>query len=365
MSAKNVEVKLASASYEIKIDSGNLKKLGSELVRFSPTKVFVLYDENVKPHLKVVCQSLNEQSVEFETYEVPAGEASKSIAQAAQIWEFLADQRADRRSIIVALGGGVVGDLAGFIAASFARGIPFFQVPTTLLSHVDSSVGGKTGINLSAAKNMVGAFWQPVGVLIDIDTLSTLEDREYLSGLAEVIKYGLIMDAPFFEKLEKHAKGLVSRDRDLLIDVIAHCCSLKAQVVQEDEKETTGRRAILNYGHTFAHAFETVFGYGKYLHGEAVAVGMLCAGSLALQLGRVTEDFCRRQLALLESVGLPTSVANSSVSDLIAVMQRDKKNVDDIIRFIMPDRIGNVELIATPIDRKLIEDSLINFMQPS
>ena len=272
-------------------------------------------------------------------------------------------KRADRKSMIIALGGGVVGDLAGFVAASFARGIPFFQVPTTLLAHVDSSVGGKTGINLSSAKNMVGSFWQPSGVLIDIQTLSTLNDREYISGLAEVIKYGLIMDGDFFEELENESEKLVSRNEDFLIDVIARCCQLKAQVVQEDEKETSGRRAILNYGHTFAHAFETTFGYGEYLHGEAVAIGMLCAGHLAFRLDRVPLSFCERQWELMKTVGLPTTVRHASVDELVSVMRRDKKNIDNVIRFILPDKIGNVEMISSPVDPGLIEESIQEFME--
>lgn len=297
-----------------------------------------------------------------ETIEIPSGEKSKSVEQASRVWEFLTSKRADRQSLVVALGGGVVGDLAGFIAATFARGIRFFQVPTTLLAHVDSSVGGKTGINLSSAKNMVGSFWQPVEVLIDTRTLSTLDQREYLSGIAEVIKYGLIMDREFFEQLEDSVEGLVNRDDQLLIDVIAHCCRLKAQVVEEDEKETTGRRAILNYGHTFAHAFETVFGYGQYLHGEAVAVGMLCAGELARKLGLVDKSFCERQLNLIRRVGLPDSVANTDVDSLIEVMRRDKKNVDDVIRFILPEAIGKVSLMSAQVDRQLIADSMRPFM---
>lgn len=357
-----VRVELAHSPYTIGILAGGLDQLPRRLAAHSPTKVFVLYDENVKPHLAILESAFATELVEFEVFEIPSGEGSKCIELATSIWQFLAEKRADRKSMIVALGGGVVGDLAGFVAASYARGIPFFQVPTTLLSHVDSSVGGKTGINLPNAKNMVGAFWQPAEVLIDIQTLSTLEDREYVSGLAEVIKYGLIMDQPFFEKLEANVDKIAQRDDEFLIEMIAHCCRLKSQVVIEDEKETSGRRAILNYGHTFAHAFEAQFGYGEYLHGEAVAVGMLCAGRLAEKLGMVDESFCSRQHALIEAVGLPTQVARCEATPLIEVMQRDKKNVDDIIRFILPDRIGNVTLISQPIDRQLIVDSMQEYM---
>ena len=362
MTESTVKVELAAASYDICIDTGNLPTIAAELEKLSPTRVFVIHDENVHPHWQVVQQALGSCSFPMDDFEVPAGESSKSLSMAEKIWEFLADRRADRKSLVLALGGGVVGDLAGFIAASFARGIPFYQVPTTLLAHVDSSVGGKTGINLSSAKNMVGAFWQPQGVLIDIATLNTLADREYVSGLAEVIKYGLIMDEAFFQQLEEQAPGLVKRDPALLIEVIAHCCRLKAVVVQEDGRETSGRRAILNYGHTFAHAIETTFGYGQYLHGEAVALGMLCAGDLARRLGRVDDSFCERQFQLIQSVGLPTAIRPVNPNSLIDVMRRDKKNVDDIIRFILPDRLGHVELISEPIAHELIVASIERYL---
>jgi 3-dehydroquinate synthase len=209
---------------------------------------------------------------------------------------------------------------------------------------------------------MVGAFGQPSGVLVDIDTLSTLHDREYISGLAEVIKYGLIMDREFFEKLEDHSAKLVLRDREFLVEVITRCCQLKAQVVLEDEKEISGRRAILNYGHTFAHAFETTFGYGEYLHGEAVAVGMLCAGYLAFRLDRVPLSFCERQLEIMKKVGLPTAVRQAPMDQLLAVMQRDKKNIDSIIRLILPVKIGEVEMITHSVEPQLIEESIQKFM---
>lgn len=365
MTESIVRIKIPSAEYQIRIGAGNLNQLPQEIDSHSPTRIFILFDENVEVHLQRALTAFADsplKSSQIETFKVPSGEGSKCIAMAEKIWEFLAEKRADRRSIVVAFGGGVVGDLAGYVAASYARGIRFYQVPTTLLAHVDSSVGGKTGINLASAKNMVGAFWQPEGVLIDIQTLTTLDQREYRSGLAEVIKYGLIMDEPFFEKLESNASGLVDRNESLLIDVISHCCRLKAQVVEEDEKETSGRRAILNYGHTFAHAFETEFGYGKYLHGEAVAVGMLCAADLAFRLGRISSEFCERQKRLIEGVGLPVAVEKTDPERLIAIMKRDKKNVDDRIRFILPNGIGSVELVEETISSELITKSIEAFL---
>jgi 3-dehydroquinate synthase len=276
---------------------------------------------------------------------VPAGEASKSAEQAAALWNRLVELRADRSTVVVAVGGGVIGDLGGFVAATFARGLSFIQIPTTLLAHVDSSVGGKVGINLPAAKNIVGAFWQPAGVLIDLDTLATLPDREYRSGLAEVVKYGVILDADFFRYLETHIAELNARQPDVLEYIVARSCRLKADVVEQDEREETGLRAVLNYGHTFCHAIETVTGYGAYLHGEAVAIGMVCASRLAQALGRIGPEITERQEQLLRALGLTTAVGDLNHDDLLAAMQRDKKSHLGRLRFVLPSRLGHVELV--------------------
>ena len=211
----------------------------------------------------------------------------------------------DRKSVVVALGGGVVGDLAGFLASTFARGLTFIQIPTTLLAQVDSSVGGKVGVNLPQAKNMVGSFWQPAKVVIDPIVLATLDDANFQSGMAEVIKYGLIMDLPLFEHLERSVKVINDRDNDALSKIIAWCCRCKATIVEEDEHEIFGRRAILNYGHTYGHAIEAVFGYGRFLHGQAIAIGMTCTARLARNLGLVNQHFLDRQTALFRAYGLP------------------------------------------------------------
>ena len=363
MKIKTVSVKLADCDYDIEIGTGNLSRISSMVSDLSPSKVYLVFDENVECYCQDIQSALKQVGFNPLTLRIPAGERSKTIEQASLVWEFLTRHHADRQSLIVAIGGGVVGDLAGFIAATYARGLPFFQVPTTLLAHVDSSVGGKTGINLKAAKNMVGAFWQPSGVLIDTETLSTLEDREYISGLAEVIKYGVIMDADFFGLLERESIGLKNRDAELLVEVISHCCQLKALVVHEDEKETTGRRAILNYGHTFAHAFETVLGYGKYLHGEAVAVGMTCAAHLAEELQLVPLDFRQRQTDLLQAVGLPVVVEPTELEPLVDVMRRDKKNLGDQIRFILPTKMGHARLFDDVLPDSVIHSALQQVMQ--
>jgi 3-dehydroquinate synthase len=233
----------------------------------------------------------------------------------------------------------------------------FFQVPTTLLAQVDSSVGGKVGINLGGAKNMVGSFLQPLGVLIDTDTLDTLPKREYVSGMAEVLKYGVILDADFFADLEKCSSLLMRRDRDTLVRVIARCCRLKADVVEKDEREETGQRAVLNYGHTFAHAFETLLGYGELLHGEAVSIGMQCAARLAEILGRVDASFVARQHSLTAALGLPVVVPKLDPQRIIETMMHDKKVEHGRLRFVLPTGMGHVELVGN-IDPEAVRAAL-------
>jgi len=341
-----VRVDLGSRSYDIEIGSGLLSSLGVFVAsRNTVHHAVIIADANVASFASRVEQSLLAVSARTTLLSVPPGEESKSIAVAERLWNELLEAQTDRKSLVIAVGGGVIGDLAGFVAATFARGLPFFQVPTTLLAHVDSSVGGKVAVNLPAAKNMVGVFWQPSGVLIDVDTLRTLPEREYRAGLAEVVKYGVILDEHFFGTLERHWEALLNRDPATLVDVIAHCCRLKAQVVSQDERETTGLRAVLNYGHTFGHAVESVAGYGEFLHGEAVAIGMTCAARLARILGRIDEATVHRQQQLLERLALPTALPAFKHQELIAAMRHDKKVEFGKLRFVLPSRIGHVELV--------------------
>ncbi len=345
---QNVHVHLAERSYDIEIGAGNLNRVGPLLAeRARVTHAVMITDENVEePHAARAAESLAAGSVAVDLMVVEPGEATKAIDTAATLWEQLLEVGADRKSVVVAVGGGVVGDLAGFIAATYARGIRFFQVPTTLLAQVDSSVGGKVGINLPEAKNMVGAFLQPLGVLIDTATLETLDPREYRAGLGEVVKYGVILDAELFEYLEANVAGLAARDHDVLRHVIARCCRLKADVVEKDEREEIGLRAVLNYGHTFGHAFETLLGYGELLHGEAVAIGMLCASRLAERLGRVDAELTARQHKLLTALGLPTAVPPLDADRILRSMMHDKKVQHGRLRFVLPDSLGHVELVA-------------------
>jgi len=351
-----VPVSLGSRSYDIEIGSGNLAAIGATIgAQAPPTRTCVITDAHVEPlYAEEVTASLAAAGIETGLFSVPAGEQSKSIATADRLWNELLAAGADRGTLVVALGGGVVGDLAGFVAASFARGLPFWQIPTTLLAQVDSSVGGKTGVNLPAAKNMVGAFWQPRGVTIDTQVLATLPAREYRAGLAEVVKYGVILDAEFFAWLESESDAVTRKEDAALRHVIACCCQLKADVVRQDEREEHGLRAVLNYGHTFAHALEAATAYGQLLHGEAVAIGMQCAARLAHRLGRVDDQFVTRQTALLDALGLETAVPALDPVELTDLMQHDKKTVGGQLRLILPTRLGHVELVDD-VERAAVE----------
>ncbi|MCL4116661.1 UNVERIFIED_CONTAM: hypothetical protein GTU68_013967 [Idotea baltica] len=309
----------------------------------------VIFDTNVEnPHASRVINSLTENGWKISTIGLAPGEGTKCQETISKIYDQLVEQKTDRQTIVVAVGGGVIGDAAGFAAASYNRGIPFVQCPTSLLAHVDSSVGGKTGINHPKGKNLIGAFHQPIGVYIDLSTLETLPDREYKSGLAEVIKYGVILDEPFFDYLEHNVAGLNDRSPEVMQHIIARSCQLKADVVEADEYERTGLRAVLNYGHTFAHAFEALSNYNQLLHGEAVSIGMIYASRLAEKLGRIPSEVTQRQLDLLNAVGLPVRLSAEmklATADIIDRMKLDKKTVDGQLRFILPTKMGHVETV--------------------
>ena len=343
-----VPVKLAERSYEIHIGAGQLQNIGALLVKCRNTRhAVVITDSNIEsPHGETVVESLLEAGIDVGVAITPPGEDTKSLDFAEQLWQNLLEMKADRNTVVVAVGGGVIGDLAGFVAATYARGLDFYQAPTTLLAQVDSSVGGKVGINLPLAKNMAGCFWQPLAVSADLTVFDTLPEREYRSALAEVVKYGMILDAAFLDYLEGRVDEVLARDNSVLMHVVARCCQLKASVVEADEREISGLRAVLNYGHTFAHAFEAVAGYGALLHGEAVSIGMICASHLAARLKRIDDALTTRQQALLERFGLPTTPPALDCESLLASMRHDKKNVNGNLRFVLPSRAGHVEIVA-------------------
>jgi len=340
--SKTVHVDLGERSYDIHI--GADPAIGEAIA--GATAALIISDSNVDPLYGDGCeQHLRARDLRVGRAVVPAGEVSKDLVVARGLYDRCFEAGLDRRSVIVALGGGVVGDLGGFVAATFLRGVPYLQVPTSLLAMVDSSVGGKTGVNVPQGKNLIGAFYQPIEVVAALSSLATLPDREYRSGLAEVVKYGIIWDAEFFALLEDNVPNLLERDQRLLEDVVARCCEIKAEVVARDEKES-GLRAILNFGHTLAHAIENVAGYGAYLHGEAVSIGMAYAARLSLLLRGLPAEDAERIVRVLADLGLPVVMSGGADAGdwnrMRTAMSSDKKAVASVPRFVLADSIGSV-----------------------
>lgn len=336
---KTLQVALGKRSYPIYIGEQLLTQTELFAAHIKGKEVLIVTNETVAPlYLDTVKETLANYRVE--TVILPDGEQYKTFEVLQAVFDGLLQARMSRQTTIIALGGGVIGDMAGFAAACYQRGVPFIQVPTTLLSQVDSSVGGKTAVNHPLGKNMIGAFYQPQCVFADIDTLNTLDDRQLSAGLAEVIKYGLINDADFFDWLEANMAGLVARQPELLTQAIARSCQDKADTVAADEREQ-GVRALLNLGHTFGHAIETGCGYGVVLHGEAIAIGMVMAADLSQRLGWITSTDVERIKSVLQAAGLPITVPDEMTAgrfmDLMAV---DKKVQDGAIRLILMRGIG-------------------------
>lgn len=354
---QTIDVALADRSYPIHIAPQLLDDFSSQadwLARYQ--RAVIITDSNVsKLYLKSFKRRLKKQISVVDSAVCPAGEKAKVIEIAYSIWQKMVGFEADRKTLLVALGGGVVGDLAGFVAATFLRGLDWLQVPTTLLAQVDSSVGGKVGINLPQGKNLVGAFWQPSAVWIDPLVLQTLDRREFQAGMAEVIKYGMILDSDLFAYLEANVKDIIGLDRQRLSHLISRCCQLKADVVAADEREVSGQRAVLNFGHTYGHALENVSGYGQILHGEAVAVGMICATRLAIALDRVDREVLPRLESLVQAFGLPTRFPDVDHQAILTAMQTDKKKVNQSVNLILPRSIGSVELVPWPGDSEVME----------
>lgn len=346
-----LRVELGERSYPIRFGSGLAPNVGDQVVawRTKGRKVAVVIDETVaKLHGAWLATAFPECPV----MTVPAGEGSKTVAVFGQVLEFLALQRLDRGAVVAAVGGGVIGDLVGFAAASFLRGVDFLQVPTTLLAMVDSSVGGKTGINLAAGKNLAGAFHQPRAVFIDTGFLATLPEREFAAGAAEIVKYGLLGDAPLYAELA--TRPLVSAADLRTAAIVRQCCALKAAVVQEDERETkaSGGRALLNLGHTFGHAVEQVTGYKRYLHGEAVGLGLAAAARLSEHLGLLPAGEAEEIERAVAAHRLPVRLEPAlELGALMAAMQRDKKVRSGRLRFVVLAGIGNAQTHeAVPVD---------------
>lgn len=356
---KTLTVNLNERSYPIHIGQNLLGKPELLAPHIHGQQVLVVSNETVAPlYLEKTLTALSEY--QCESVILPDGEQYKTLDTTTLIFDALLKNHFDRQCTLIALGGGVVGDITGFAAATYQRGVNFIQIPTTLLAQVDSSVGGKTGVNHPLGKNMIGAFHQPQCVLIDIETLNTLEDNQLSAGLAEVIKYGLIRDAGFFDWLESNLDALLARDPGKLAYAIEHSCQNKAEVVAADEKES-GQRALLNLGHTFGHAIESGMGYGAWLHGEGVAVGMLMAADLSHRLGSMTESQVQRIQQILEQARLPVTPPPELDSDrFLELMAVDKKVMAGKIRLILLNDIGD-SYISDNYDPKLLRETLDEF----
>lgn len=349
---EKIKVELGENSYEIFIG----ENLFEEAAKFSSgKKTLIVTDENI---FKLYGETLRKifSGLNFEIKIIPAGETSKTLAQAENLYTCAIESQLDRKSLIIALGGGVVGDLAGFVAATYLRGINFIQVPTTLLAQVDSSVGGKTAVNHRLGKNLIGAFYQPKAVFIDVATLKTLPAREIKAGLGEVVKYGVISDADFFSYLEQNIEGILSGNVEVLKQIIKRSCEIKAEVVSADEKES-GLRRILNFGHTIAHAVEEETGYKKYCHGEAVAIGMIGAALISQKLNYVDAAKVARLKNLIESFGMYTYCENCNVEGIYKALFRDKKTISGKLNWVLMKDFGDVE-ITDKVPEKIIREAL-------
>ena len=337
-----LNVDLDERSYPIYIGTGMLGQADLITRHIQGRSALIVSNDTVAPlYLAAVQQALDGKQIRYDQIILDDGEQFKTMASIETIIDLLLTNRHDRRTTVIALGGGVIGDVAGFAASIYQRGVNFIQIPTTLLSQVDSSVGGKTGVNHPLGKNMIGAFYQPQCVIADIDTFNTLPARELSAGLAEVIKYGLIHDREFFDWLEVNIDGLSNLDQDLLAQAVLVSCQNKARVVELDERES-GLRAILNLGHTFGHAIETVMGYGNWLHGEAVAAGMVMAIDLSIREGLVDETVRQRAVTLLQRAGLPVIPPTEiTVEQYLDAMAIDKKNVDGKIKLVLLNALGD------------------------
>ena len=360
MKKKKILVPLNNNSYEVIIEQGIINRIGEELHQIGinkDRKILIVTNKEISDLFgKKVLISLKKYNFSANIFNIKSGESFKNLASLSDIYNTAFEFGLDRNSLIIALGGGIVGDVAGFAAATWLRGIEYIQIPTTLLSMVDSSVGGKTAVNHPKGKNLIGAFYQPKAVFIDPDTLETLPAREFKAGMAEVIKYGIIKDKILFEYLEndKNREKILNLETESLMQIINNSIKTKAFVVSEDEKEN-GIRAILNYGHSFGHVIENLCGYGEYLHGEAISIGMRIAGDIATEKNLWLREDALRQNNLIESYGLPTQIPTIKKNEVIKILMGDKKVRDGKMRFILPKNIGEVDIFNDIEDSQFLK----------
>ena len=362
------EVETTGGNYPVWVGWGILDDIGKKTKEYlSPSCVYIITDESILEHARKVQISMEKSGIASHMYIVPPGESSKTLETVQQIYSWLAGRKAERRHLIVAVGGGVIGDMAGFVAATYLRGMPFVQVPTTLLAMMDASIGGKVAVDLPQGKNLVGAFYQPKFVLSDVETLVSLPERELNSGWAEAIKHGLILDQDLLGIFENRVNEVRSLDRDIATEIIRKSVAIKANVVSRDERETLGIRILLNYGHTIGHAIESSTGYTKYLHGEAVSIGMMAAAKIGQFVGVLREEEVIRQENVLKAYGLPVRAQGLDAKEIIEATTSDKKTSDGIVNWVLLKGLGNaVTNNKIPINHVLdAVNFVIKDVQPS
>ena len=350
----------STGNYQVLAGWGILDQLGERLKQLGISgTAYIVSDENVfVPYVRKAQISLEHNGIPVHCYTISSGESAKSLEMAQHMYQWLVERKAERKHAIIAVGGGVVGDLAGYVAATFLRGLPLVHVPTSLTAMVDSSIGGKVAVNLSKGKNLVGAFHQPKIVMADVQSLTSLGKRELVEGWAEAVKHGLILDAELFQIFEDNTQDLLSLKRDITIQVIMRSMAIKARVVSEDERETKGRRILLNYGHTIGHALETVTNYGQYLHGEAVSIGMMGAAYISQNMGLIDQAGLDAQECLLKRMGLPIRASGVDVKDLLQAMTLDKKKESGTIRWVLLDKIGKA-VVRKDVSLELVQEAVI------
>ena len=350
------EVHHSGGSYPVVAGWGILSNIGERLAEVGvKNAAYIITDENVmNPYGRNVQRALQKNGTAAHCFVIPAGETSKSFELAQAIYNWLVELRAERGQAVISVGGGVVGDLGGFVAATFLRGVPFVQVPTSMAAMVDASIGGKGAVNLPQAKNLVGAFYQPKGVFADVEALSTLGKRELAEGWAEAIKHGFILDSSLVDVFEEHAEALMAVEPEISTEVIRRSMAIKADVVSQDERETLGIRILLNYGHTIGHALESSTEYDRFLHGEGVAVGMMAVARMAQKMGMLSSDVVARQQRLLERFNLPITASGVEAKDVLQAMSLDKKNQGGGNRWVMLEATGSA-VVRSDVPRELVE----------
>jgi len=352
------EVKTSTGDHPIWVGWGILEEVGTRVKSLmSPSAAYVIADEKAHSYASKTQISMEAVGIPTHIYRIPSGETSKNLETVRQVYTWLAERKAERGHLILAVGGGVVGDLVGFVAATYLRGIPFVQIPTTLLAMMDASIGGKVAVDMPQGKNLVGAFYQPKFVLSDVETLKTLPVRELTSGWAEAIKHGLILDDGLLDTFESHVSELKSLDPEIATETIRRSVAIKAGVVSQDEKETLGIRILLNYGHTIGHAIESITGYTEYLHGEAVSVGMMGAAKIGELLQIMDVDDVERQKEVLQAYGLPISAPGLNSEAIISAMTSDKKTTGGSINWVLLDGIGKA-ITNNEVPDKYVSEAL-------